>query len=188
MGRKRLTDGERRKQNRERQRRYRERHPEKVRQQNVENSRRYRARHPERARAVAVRSLRRRRAFITRVMFGHACEICGERHPAKLQVHHRTPCHGRRVQLANRSRAFILQEIAANHVLCASCHCLVEAQANGGQAWVDQRELQAWSRRVPTVLVDQVRRSGELRFFLPDPQRLQAYLVDKKHRQPGPPD
>lgn len=109
-------------------------------------SRRYRERHPERVRNAQKNENARRhkvgRAFIDNLKLSRGCADCGyAEHPAALDFDHRPGedklyCVG---ALWGSSRATILAEAAKCDVVCANCH-----------------RIRTWKRRRATVVGDEI--------------------------------
>jgi hypothetical protein len=147
------------KRNKEKMREYNKRYRTDNRDVLLEQKRQYYVENREwiKGKVSAYRS--RKRRFIAGILFGCGCEVCGEQHPAKLEVHHLIPLRSkRRLQMEKRTFLAIAEEVLVNQILCASCHRLLEAGPGGGQQWRNQAELAVWSRRLPTVSITQARR------------------------------
>jgi len=91
--------------------------------------------HRKRINQAALRS--RLRAQINAIKSAAGCIICGERHPACLQFHHKDPdtklasiCHSIAGRLRGRK---LMAEIEKCDVLCANCHAK--------QHWIDRQKI-----------------------------------------------
>lgn len=87
--------------------------------------RRYRARHPQRVRDSAKERQRRRRDIIQKIKLERGCVDCGyNTHPAALDFDHRRgePKVKDVSKLLTNSMEKLLAEIAKCDVVCANCH------------------------------------------------------------------
>jgi len=73
-----------------------------------------------------LRKLRRQeiKNWFTNYKKNLACEICGEKHPATIDFHHKSNKDNEVTQMVHWGYAFenIKKEIAKCQVLCANCH------------------------------------------------------------------